>query len=73
MMKFGFPNICLVIGFILGDLAEKAFHQSLMMSYGSYAVFFTRTITLIIMGLIILVLIIPFLTGSSRRKNSAQD
>ena len=63
MMKFGFPNICLVIGFILGVLAEKAFHQSLMMSFGSYTVFFTRTITLVILGLIIFVLILPFITG----------
>ena len=70
MMKFGFPNICLVIGFILGELAEKAFHQSLMMSYGSYSVFFTRGITLTIMGLILLVLILPFITGSAKRSHN---
>jgi len=70
MMKFGFPNICLVIGFILGELAEKAFHQSLMMSYGSYSVFFTRGITLTILGLIVLVLIMPFITGSAKRRHN---
>jgi len=70
MMKCGFPNICLVIGFVLGVLAERAFHQSLMMSYGSYSIFFTRKITLIIFGLIIIVLILPFITGISKRRNS---
>ncbi len=73
MMKFGFPNICLVIGFILGVLAEKAFHQSLMMSYGNYGVFFTRTITLIILGLIILVLALPFITGFRKGRKSESD
>jgi len=56
-----FPIICFVIGYVLGVLAEKAFHQSLMISHGSYAIFFTSPITLVLIALILLVLVFPFL------------
>ncbi|MFC2040193.1 tripartite tricarboxylate transporter permease [Chloroflexota bacterium] len=62
LKKFGYSPVCLVIGFILGFIAERVFHQSLMISYGSYAIFFTRPISLILFILLILVLLLPFIT-----------
>ena len=43
--KHGYPVIGLVIGLILGKLAEESFHQALMMSGGDYTTFITRPIS----------------------------
>lgn len=59
LKRLGFPVITFAIGFILGALVEDAFHQSLMIAYGSYSIFFTRPICLILLGLIVLVLALP--------------
>ena len=71
LVRFGFSTICLVIGFVLGEIAERAFNMSLMISYGSYAIFFTRPIALVLFILFILVLLLPFITrlrAKSRNK-----
>lgn len=68
LKKAGYPVICLVIGYILGVLAEKAFHQSLMISRGSYSIFFTRPVALGLLILIVFVLVFPFIRFK-RRKN----
>ena len=54
--KYGFPVIAVVLGMILGPIGERGFHQSLLMSKGSYLVFFTRPISLILFLLTVLVL-----------------
>ena len=69
MKKFGFPLVCLIIGFILGELAELSFHQSLMIARGSYAIFFTQPISLALFILIIVVLLLPFMGRLVRRRN----
>ena len=42
--KFGFPTVPILIGFILGPVFETNFRNALIMSKGSYAIFFTRPI-----------------------------
>lgn len=54
--KFGFPVIAVVLGMILGPIGERGFHQSLMMSKGSYLIFFTRPLSLVLFLLTLLVL-----------------
>ena len=54
--KYGFPVIAVVLGMILGPIGERGFHQSLLMSKGSYLIFFSRPISLILFLLTILVL-----------------
>lgn len=71
MKRYGFSVITFAIGFILGSLAENAFHQSLMIAYGSYSVFFTRPISLVLIGLIVLILTVPFF--SARRRAQAEN
>jgi putative tricarboxylic transport membrane protein len=73
MKRFGFPVITFAIGFILGDLAEEAFHQSLMIAYGSYSIFFTRPISVILMLLIIVVLVLPCIKFMVRRREMAWE
>jgi putative tricarboxylic transport membrane protein len=69
MVRFGFPIVCLVIGYILGIMAETAFHQSLMISSGSYAIFFTRTTSLILFVLLVLTVLLPFFRAMRREKS----
>lgn len=61
MVRFGFSVICLVIGYILGTLAENSFYQSLAIAYGSYRIFFSRPISLVLFILLIIVLLLPFI------------
>ena len=63
MRRFGFPLITIVIGFILGPLAERAFLQSLMISDGSYLIFLTQPITVILMILTFATLILPIISA----------
>jgi putative tricarboxylic transport membrane protein len=53
MRKAGFPIITLVIGFVLGELAEKSFVQSLQISGGSYSVFYSRPVSIILIVMIV--------------------
>ena len=48
LSRRGFPVVTLVIGFVLGNIGELAFLQSLQMSFGSYSIFFTRPISLLL-------------------------
>jgi putative tricarboxylic transport membrane protein len=60
--RHGFSLVTLVIGFLLGVRAELSFVQSLQMSAGSYAVFFTRPVTVTLMILSLVVLALPALS-----------
>lgn len=60
LKRFGFPVIPLLIGYILGNMTEKAFHQSLMMSYGSYKVFFSSPISIILIVFIVFLILSPY-------------
>jgi len=53
LRKAGFPIITLVIGFVLGELAEKSFVQSLQIAGGSYSIFFSRPVSIILILLIV--------------------
>jgi putative tricarboxylic transport membrane protein len=53
MRKAGFPLITLIIGFVLGHLAEEKFTQSLQISQGDYSIFFTRPVSIILLMAIV--------------------
>ena len=57
-----------VIALVLGPIAEPAFHTSLDISRGSYAIFFTRPFSLILIVLIILGIGFPFIQTHRKRK-----
>jgi len=58
MRKAGFPAAPVVLALVLMPLMETALQQSLQMSHGSFAIFFTRPIaaTLVVVGLVSLLL-----------------
>jgi len=66
MRKGGFPAAPVVLALVLTPLMETALQQSLQMSHGSFAIFFTRPIaaTLVVVGLASLAL--PTMRGVAR-------
>ena len=68
MVRFGFSRPALILGFILGHLAEIYLHQSLM-TMGPF--FFTRPLSLILVAIIIFALISePVRSMRKKRKTS---
>ncbi|MBI3043160.1 MAG: tripartite tricarboxylate transporter permease [Betaproteobacteria bacterium] len=59
MIRFGYPRITMVIALVLGELAERSFHQSMMMSDGALSVFATRGISLALFILTAFILVTP--------------
>jgi putative tricarboxylic transport membrane protein len=68
MMRFGFPRITLVIALVLGELAERSYHQSLNMSDGDWTIFFTRTTSLVLFFLTLFCLAWPAIQMLRRRR-----
>jgi putative tricarboxylic transport membrane protein len=60
--KLDYPLAPLVLALVLGDMAESALRQSLIMSQGSLLIFFTRPIAGIITGLAIFFFALPMLS-----------
>jgi putative tricarboxylic transport membrane protein len=69
MRKFEFDPAPLVLAFLLGPLMEVSIRQALLLSQGSFAIFFTRPISAVclgIAGVLLLTNVIPFM--KERRK-----
>lgn len=63
MKRYGFPIITLSLGFVLGVLAEQSFHTSLKSAYGSYTIFFSGPISIVLILFLIATLVAPFIRG----------
>jgi putative tricarboxylic transport membrane protein len=66
MIRYDYPRLTVVIALVLGGTAERNFHQSLMISDGHYSVFFTRTISLALVVLIVAWLTWPLVSALLR-------
>jgi putative tricarboxylic transport membrane protein len=67
MRRYGFTTAPVVVGMILGPLAEEQLRRSLAISEGDVSVFFTRPISGGILAVTILLLVAPWLWGRRRR------
>jgi putative tricarboxylic transport membrane protein len=65
--KLDYPLAPLVLALVLGDLAENALRQSLIMSQGSLAILFTRPISGVISAVAIFFFALPIITPYWRR------
>jgi putative tricarboxylic transport membrane protein len=72
MTRFGFPRITLVIALVLGELAERSYHQSLSMGSGDWTIFFTRTTSLVLFLFTIACLLWPAVQMVRRRRRVAE-
>jgi putative tricarboxylic transport membrane protein len=68
MIRFRFPRITLVIALILGEIAERSFHQALNMADGDWTIFFTRGIALFLAVLTAGCLVFPAVQAWRRRR-----
>jgi putative tricarboxylic transport membrane protein len=80
--KLKYPTVCMVLGLILGPLVEANFHRSLGISFGSYAIFVNRPLTLAMLVITVSFLIGPYLwwffvqrkrVSSSQRRTSETE
>jgi len=61
MRKLDYPMAPAVLAIVLGPLAEPALRQSLLISSGSFSIFFTRPFALVISVLALILLLLPVL------------
>ena len=61
MRKLDYPMAPAVLAIVLGPLAEPALRQSLLISSGSFSIFFTRPFAAVIMVLALLFLTLPLM------------
>lgn len=69
MKKFGYESPPLIMGFVLGPMLEKALRQSLIVSHGSFSIFFHRPISTVFLGIALLLLISPLFTKKRLAEN----
>ncbi|WP_134702782.1 tripartite tricarboxylate transporter permease [Ammoniphilus sp. YIM 78166] len=68
--RYGYPITPLLIAIILGPLAEKSLMQALIISNGSYMIFFTRPISLVFILLIVVCTAFTLMRNSKSKKAS---
>jgi putative tricarboxylic transport membrane protein len=61
MRKFDYEAAPLIMAMILTPMMENNLRQSLLLSHGSFAIFFTRPISLVLITLALCLLILPYL------------
>lgn len=66
MNKFGFPPVPIVLGIVLGPIAESNFRNSFALSKGSWMIFIQRPICL---AFIVLTFVLILLLSRSSKKH----
>jgi len=69
LQKVDFSVSPTVLGLILGPMAEANFRRALLMSEGSYSIFFESIIAWVFVALIIFTLVVPYLTALLKKRN----
>jgi putative tricarboxylic transport membrane protein len=72
MRRFDFPTAPVIIGAILGPIAEVQFRRAMMISNGDWTVFFTGTASLGFLILALVAFVAPILLGVRRRRRAAK-
>jgi len=67
MEKFEFPLAPVILAIVLGGIAEDNFRRALAISGGSYAIFFTHPISLVLIIIAIVSFVIPFIRMRRRK------
>ena len=67
LRRFDFPTAPVIVGLILGPLAEAQFRNAMSIGEGSVAVFFQRPMSATLLAVVVLVLVTPRLLAWHRR------
>jgi putative tricarboxylic transport membrane protein len=70
MRRFGFPAAPVIVGMILGPLAEEQMRRSLAISQGEWSIFLTHGISAFFLVLTAAVLLVPFLVRHLRGRRT---
>ena len=73
MKKLKYEGAPLVMAFVLGPMLELNLRRSLMVSDGSFTIFFIRPISATILILALVILCLPFLPNLRRKKPEAEE
>ena len=68
LRRLNFDLAPLILGFILGPILETSARQALIMSAGQFSIFFSSTITAILLGLTLVVLATAVYSGIRKGK-----
>ena len=52
MIRFDYPRVTFTIALVLGEITERSFHQTMLISDDSWSIFVTRNISIILLVLI---------------------
>ena len=73
MRKFGFEGAPLILAYVLGPMLENALRQSLLISQGSFLIFFTRPISAIALGFAFLLLFSNLFPYFKKRRQAYEE
>ncbi|EPX82282.1 tripartite tricarboxylate transporter permease [Salipiger mucosus] len=75
--KIGFPLVSIILGVVLGPIAESELRRSLAMTRGDPSVFWTRPISAILLAiaiaLVVMTVVMPLLRRRKARKDALRD
>ncbi|NEU30035.1 C4-dicarboxylate ABC transporter permease [bacterium LRH843] len=73
--KLKFPLATIILGIVLGPIAEVEFRRALTMSGGDYTVFFTRPISAVLLIVALIALFAPYISSlfKGKKKNAGDD
>jgi putative tricarboxylic transport membrane protein len=68
MRRYGFPTAPVIVGMILGPLAEEQMRRSLSISQGDWSIFVTHGISAVLLGITAIILVVPFVARHLRKR-----
>jgi putative tricarboxylic transport membrane protein len=71
MRRFDFPAAPLIVGMILGPLAEAQMRNALSIGEGKWTVFVERPASATLLAVVVAVLLVPRLLAWRRRRSAA--
>ncbi|WP_028308731.1 tripartite tricarboxylate transporter permease [Desulfitibacter alkalitolerans] len=72
LYMFKFPPMPMILGIVLGPIAESNLRRALLVSEGSWLIFIQRPISLVLLFLTILLVAYPYVTGVHKRKSELE-
>jgi len=71
MRRYGFPTAPVIVGMILGPLAEEQMRRSLSISEGKWSIFVTHGISAFLLALTVAILLTPFVVRHLKKGKTA--
>jgi putative tricarboxylic transport membrane protein len=71
--KFEYEGAPLILALVLGPMFDVAFRRSLMLSSGDFTVFFTRPISLALLGSALLILLFPLVPWFKKKREVIEE